>query len=90
MYGTSELMVLDAVQPPTDVNATVPAPVTFGELMEFLESVLAISQMPQGTSRPASSYIRLDSMKPQANVSISGLQLDVERDTSPLLKAKCV
>jgi hypothetical protein len=58
-YGTSELRVQAVVQPPTDDDAATPAPTTFGELMECLEIVPGISQMPQGTTRPGSSYIRL-------------------------------
>jgi len=65
-----------------------PAPTTFGELMECLEIVPRISQMPQWTSRPGSSNIRPESMKLQLKRSISGLEPAAEHDTSPLLKAK--
>jgi hypothetical protein len=87
-YGTAELRVPVVVQPQTDDDASAPPPTTFGELMERLDVVPGISQMPQGTSRPGSSHIRLDSVRPQLNTSISGLQPAVEPDTSPLLKAK--
>ena len=90
MYGTAQLRVPVVVQPQTDDDASAPPPTTFGELMERLDIVPGISQMPQGTSRPGSSHIRLGSVKPQSNTSISGLEPAVEPDTSPLLKAKPV
>jgi hypothetical protein len=89
-YGTSELRVQAVVQPPTDDDAATPAPTTFGELMECLEIVPGISQMPQGTTRPGSSYIRLSSVKPHRNTSKPGLEPAVETDLSPVLKAKTV
>jgi len=81
-------MVPAVVQPQTDDDAAAPAPTTYRELMECLEIVSGMSQMPQGTSRPGSSHIRLCSMKPQSDTSISGYEPADERDTSPLLKAK--
>ena len=89
-YGTAELRVPVVVQPQTDDDASAPPPTTFGELMERLDIVPGISQMPQGTSRPGSSHIQLGSVKPQSNKSIAGLEPAVEPDTSPLLKAKPV
>jgi len=58
--------------------------------MERLDIVPGISQMPQGTSRPGSSHIRLGSVKSQSNTTISGLEPDAEADMLPLLKAKPV
>jgi len=49
-YGTSELRVLAVVQPQTGAEAMAPVPRTSGELMESLDIVPGISQMPQGTS----------------------------------------
>jgi len=89
-YGTAELRVPVIVQPQTDDGSSAPPPTTFGELMERLDIVPGISQMPQGTSRPGSGHIWLGSVKPQSNTSISGLQPAVEPDMSPLLKAKPV
>jgi len=89
-YGTAELRVPVAVQPQTDDGASAPPPTTFGELMAKLDIVPGILQMPEGTSRPGSSHIRLGSVKPQSNTSISGLEPAVEPDTSPLLIAKPV
>jgi len=49
-YGTSELRVPAVVQPQRDDDAASPAPATFGELIECLDIVPGISQMPQGTT----------------------------------------
>jgi len=89
-YGTAEFRVPVVVQPQTDHDASAPPPTTFGQLMERLDIVPGISQMPQGTSRPGSSHIRLGSVEPQSNTTISGLQPAAEPDTLPLLKAKPV
>ena len=89
-YGTAEFRVPVVVQPQTDDDASAPPATTFGELMERLDIVPGILQMPQGTSRPASSHIRLRSVKPQSNTTIYGLEPAAEPDTLPLLKAKPV
>jgi len=89
-YGTADLMVPVVIQPQTDDDASAPPPTTLGELMERLDIVPGISQMPQGTSRPGSSHIRLGSVKLQSNTTISGLEPATEPDTLPLLKAKPV
>jgi hypothetical protein len=89
-YGTAELRVPVVIQPQTDDDASAPPPTTFRQLMERLDIVPGISQMPQGTSRPGSSDIRLGSVKPQSNTTMSGLQPASEPDTLPLLKAKPV
>jgi hypothetical protein len=62
-YGTFELRVLAVVPPHPDDDTLAPPPTTFGELMESLDIVPGISQMPQGTSRPGSSDISLGSVK---------------------------
>ena len=49
-YDTSELRVPAVVQPQMDHDAPAPPPPSFGALMECLEIVPGISQMPQGTS----------------------------------------
>jgi hypothetical protein len=87
-YGTAELKVPVVVQLQTHDGASSPPPTTFGELMEWLDIVPGISQMPQGTSRPGSSHIWVGSVKPHSNTSISGHQPAVEPNTSPMLKAK--
>jgi len=87
-YGSSKLMVPAIVQLETDDDAVAPAPTTFRKHLDCLEIVPRISQLPHGTSRPASSHMRLVSMKMQSITSVSGLEPAAQRDTSPLLKAK--
>ena len=48
--GKSELLVPAVIQPHTDSDTAAPAPTPFGVLMECLDIVPRISQMPQGTS----------------------------------------
>jgi len=69
-YGTSGLRVPEVVQQQTNDDAPAPSPTTFGELMESLDIVPGITQRPQVTSRPASSHIRLGSVKLQSKSSI--------------------
>ena len=49
-YGTFESRVPAVVQPQTNDHAPAPPPTTFGELMERVDFVPGISQMPQGSS----------------------------------------
>jgi len=63
-FGKAELWVPVVVQPQTDDDTPAPPLTTFGELMERLDIVPGISQMPQGTSRPGSSHIQLGLVKP--------------------------
>jgi len=84
------LRVPVVIQPQTNDDASAPPSTTFGELMEKINIVPGISQMPQGTSRQGSSHIWLCTVKPQSDLSISGLEPAAEPNTSPLLKAKPV
>jgi len=63
-YGMSELKVTAIIKSQTDHVAAAPSPTTFGELLETLDIVPGISPMPQYTSRPGSSHMRLGSGKP--------------------------
>jgi hypothetical protein len=72
-HGTSELRVPAVVQPGTDDDVALPAPATFGELMEFVNIGPGISQMWQGTTPPGCRHMRLGAGKLQLNVSIPGL-----------------
>jgi len=90
MYGTAELRVLVLVQLETDDDASAPPPTTYGDHMDRLGIATGISQMPQGTSRPGSSHIRLGLVKLLANTSRSGLEPVSEPDMSHGLKAKPV
>jgi len=87
-YSTSELKVPAVLHPQMVDDAVAPALKSFAELMECLDIVPGILQMPQGTSRPGSSHIRLDSVKLETNMSIRGLEHPVGTDLSPLLKVK--
>jgi len=89
-YGTSGLQVPALLQKQTGLDATTPVPSMIGQLLEGLDIVPGISRMPQGTSRPESSHIWLDSVEPQSNTSTSGLESTAERNASPLLNAKPV
>jgi hypothetical protein len=77
-------------QPQMDDDAAALAPKVFGILIECLEIVPGIWQMPLGTSRPGGTHICLTSMKVRSKMSIPGLVPTAKPDTSPLLKAKPV
>jgi hypothetical protein len=77
-YHTSELRVPVVIQPQTDDAAAAPTQTTFGELMQYLDNVPRISQMPRGTSRPRSNHMRLDFETPQSNMSIPSLPPPIE------------
>jgi len=70
--GTPELKVSAVVQQQTYDDAAAPALTMIEELMECLDIVPGISQTPQGTSWPGSSYIRLCCGNLQSNTIISG------------------
>jgi hypothetical protein len=74
----------------TEDDAVLRPPTTFGELMECLEIVPGILQMPQGNSRPRSSHITLGLVKPQSKSSIPSGEPAVVPDTSMLLNDKPV
>ena len=88
--GTSEMTIPVVVRLQTDDDAPAPPPTTFGGLMECIDIVPRISQMPQWTSRPGSSHIRLRSVKPHSQSSIPSGVPSAELDSSMLLKAKRV
>jgi len=58
-YGTCISRVRVVFQPHTDDDAAEPAPTSFAELMEWLDIVPGISQMPQRTFRPCCTMILL-------------------------------
>jgi len=60
-HGTTELMVPAVIQPQMENHSTWSGLTTFGELMETLDTIFGISQIPQVTSRPGSSHMRLGS-----------------------------
>ena len=80
-YGNYELCVLAVIQPQMDEDEAAPALKKFGELMLCLDIVPGIPEMPQGTSRPESSHMRLGSGKLQWNMSIPCLAPATEPDS---------
>jgi hypothetical protein len=59
-YSTTELKVPVVVNLHTDDDTATPAPITLGKILRYLHIFPRISQMPQGTSHPGSSHMRLD------------------------------
>jgi hypothetical protein len=89
-YGTTELEVSAVVKSHMDKHTASPAPSTFGELMESLDIIPGISQMPHEISRPGSSQLRLGSGRTQSNKRIASLPPNMVPDLSPITKAKPV
>lgn len=63
-YSTVELMVQAVVVSQRHQDVAEPAPSAFGVLVEWVDTVPGGSHMPQGTSRPGTSHMRLDSGRP--------------------------
>jgi len=74
--STTELKVVEVVEPQTEMTAATPSPTTSGELMQVLELIPGKSQMAQVTSRQGSSNMRLVLEKPQADNQIESLPPD--------------
>jgi len=89
-YGMTELKVLAVVQLQTADDAASSVPMTFSEPLETLDSVPGKLQMPQVTSRPGSSHMRLDSKKPQTHERIPSLPPAPMPDWSQIQQSKCV
>ena len=89
-YGSSALRVLEVIQQQTDDDAVTPVLTTIGELLECLDIVTGILQMPQRTPQPGSSHSNVGSVKPLSNTTIYAFEPSAELDTSSLLKAKHV
>jgi hypothetical protein len=87
-YGTTALSFPAIIQPQTHFYSPALLPATFEELMESLDIVPRIFQRPQGTSPPASTHIRLGSVKPQSKSSIPSCEPAADPDSSMLLNAK--
>jgi len=60
-YRMAELMVAAVVKPQTQSTAATPSPTTFEELMQTLDTIPGLLQMPHGTSRQGSGQMRLGS-----------------------------
>jgi len=72
-YGTTELKIPAVVQPTIDQYAARSVPMTIGEPIEAVDSVPREWQMPQVTSRPGSSHIRLGCQTQQTHKWIASL-----------------
>jgi hypothetical protein len=89
-YRMTKLMVLAVRKPQTHSNAATPVLTTFGKLLQTVHIVAGQSQMPQGTSQPASSQMRLGSENPQSHTDMTSLQPDAVANVSPIENAKPV
>jgi hypothetical protein len=89
-YGTAEFIIPAMLQPQSDEDTSAPPPTTFGQLMQCDDIVTGISQIPQGTTRPGCSHVRLGLVTPESNTSVFALEPTAETDTSPLLKVMLV
>jgi len=99
MYGMTELTVPAVVKSQTDQVAAALPLTTFEELIETLDIVPGISQMPQDISQPGHSHIRLGLRKPQSPEYISSLPPAAESDSlhikyvtqaEPVLFSHCI
>ena len=77
------MRVQPVIQPHTDNDTAAPARTTFAPLIECLDMVPGISQMPQGTSRPGSSHIALSSVETLSTTCRPGHEPATEPDSSP-------
>jgi len=90
MYSTSKRRTPAVVHLQTDRDAAAREPTSFGELMECLDIIPGILQMPQGTSQPGSSHMRLSSGKPQSDTGEDGPAPPAMPDPLHMLKVKPV
>jgi hypothetical protein len=74
----------------TDDDTASHAPTTFGDLLECLDIVRRISEIPHGTPRPRSSHLRLGTRKRQSNTIIPGLAPYADPDLLSFLIVKSV
>jgi hypothetical protein len=68
--------------------AAATAPTIFGELIESLDLISASSQIPQGTCRPGSGYMRIRSGKPHTKKHLVSHLHEKMLDSSPSKKMK--
>jgi len=88
MYSTSELRAPAVVKPQMAQDVAAPPLTAVGGLIEYHDIVPGRSQIPQGTSWPRSSHMRLGSGKPQSDSGIPSLAPAMELDSSPMLDSK--
>jgi len=87
-YATSGMRVPAVIPLQTDDVTVAPALTTSRELLECLDIVPRILRMPQGTSRPRSTHIRLGSVTPQSDTCTPNLAPTAEPDSPPWRKVK--
>jgi hypothetical protein len=73
MYGAAELRVPAVFKPQTDHNVAAPVLTTLADLLEFLDIFHGRWQMPQASSPPGCSHIRLGSVELHLDTCIPGL-----------------
>jgi len=83
-YATTELKVPVVVQPQIADDAATSVPMTFDVPLETLDSVPGKLHMPEVTSRPGSSHMRLGSWKRQTHECIPSLPPVPMPDWSPI------
>jgi len=89
-YGTTALKVLAVVQPQTAYDAASSVPTTFSEPRETLDSIPGKLKMPQVTSQPGTSHMRLGLQKPQSHDRIPSLPPAPIPDWSQIQQSKHV
>ena len=89
-YGMTKLKVPTVVQQQTADDAASTGPTTVGEPMETLDTIPRKSQMPQLTTPPGSSQMRLDSGQPQTRKHILSIPPNIAADSLPTRKSMLV
>ena len=88
MQGPTELKFLAVVTLHECDDTTNPKAATFGELMGSLHIIPGILQMPVGTSRPSSGYMKLRPLRHQSHTGRASTSPDKKPCQSPIPKEK--
>jgi len=89
-YGTTEFKVPAVIEPHTADDVASSVLMTFSEPLETLDSIPGTLQIPQVTSRPGSSQMRLGSQKLQTHERIPSLPPTPMPDWSQIQQFKHV
>jgi len=89
-YGTAKLKVPAVAIPQIDTTTATPSAMTVGEHLQTPEIVQGQSEMPEVTSRPGSSEMRLDSEKPQSHKLIPVFSPSMANHSMPIQDANPV
>jgi len=87
-YGTAQLNIEAVIQSQNDEVTVVPAMTSFVAVIETLDIDPRISQMPQGSSQPGSSHMRLGSTKSQSHKCIAFSLSDTGPNLLPINNMK--